>query len=266
LAKAFSNVYVQAHRQKDRANHARNDTSCDEATKSDVGIALLPIENTINDATNELQDLMDQLEALEAEKTQLEDATAQLEDRIDKINNRCAAGEETSEYLQGVKDIISVLKMCPGMSILNFTLSTFQGFAEFHQDAYNDTDAVQDQLMETACQRAFPNATRAARHRELYEGLVMGLPSVQEHGKPRSDVNEGPYDLMGTCGPRFNGTVGEVAAAGCAGEPDTNVRAASGHARHCWPPEALITEGNLSAACRLGQRIAACIVEQPPTI
>jgi len=115
-------------------------------------------------------------------------------------------------------------------------LSTFLGFANWYQHAKSQSDAAQDEAMDTACSTFFGDLARAARHEDLLNGLIVGLPETNTSG----------YHILFKC-PL------------CDGSP--NPLAVSGHNRLCVPADApwpTVLEG-FEVGCTLGDRTCVCV-------
>lgn len=245
LQRMFTSAYVSLSHNVDVANHERLDRTCDILANTTSQIERAPIILQITEASQRLQEAFDDLGDLESELRRLQAAYVELEQQSSHIQASCFAGNEVSAYLQTIHDIIQDVKKCPGYERVDFSIATFQGFAEFSQDAGENFD-TQDSAMDAACRGTVgAQVARASWHHELQTNAVSGFPRLT--GRSWVCGNTASYDLMGKC------RSGDCAAS----------EVIPG-ARLCWASGAPISTSNLTETCSVGRRVAACVLDEKP--
>ena len=112
----------------------------------------------------------------------------------------------------------------------------YAGYIQWGQTCQSQSDAQQDDIMDSLCASTFSGNARAATVEEIYSGVITGLPSSNNSGQ----------HLLGTC-------------PDCAGN---NSGCVSGHCRKCVDPGAQWPSGSDSGwnnNCCNSTRSAICV-------
>ena len=113
----------------------------------------------------------------------------------------------------------------------------YRGYVVWSQSCSNQSDALQDQTMNSACQSTYGADARAATIEEIYTGAINGLPNS----------NGSNQHLLGTC-------------PDCEGNNDGSCQ--SGHCRKCVDPGAswpTSSNSGWNTNCCVSSRSAICV-------
>jgi hypothetical protein len=237
LEQTYVKAYVELSRLKAEYEELANSTACVDTVMEQFKNRKVPLQSqadklatSINKEVQNLQSLRPRLDAAIGSETK-------LKKRVDALTNQCSNLGPTVSDLKKVRDAITALSSCPGLSRMQFFLPKWVGtWASFDQNGKAQPDDEQDKLMNAACQEV-ASGSRAAEVDEIQEQTVEGIPTTNTASSP----------LLGAC-------------PDCAGADDKAFQ--SGHSRKCWAPEAALDIGSRQENCGTGKKAILCVLDQ----
>jgi hypothetical protein len=237
LEKTYVKAYVELSRLKAEYEELANSTACGDTTLEQYKNRKEPLQKdanrlaaAINEKVAELQSLRPRLEgALASEK--------ELRKHVETLTSECDDLGPTVSDLDKVRDTITALSACPGLSRVQFALPRWVGtWVSFDQNSKANTDEEQDKEMDVACNKIAPGS-RAAEVGEIQEQTVEGIPTT----------NTSPAPLLGAC-------------PDCAGALDETFQ--SKHGRICWDTDVALDLSSRRENCGIGKKSILCVVDR----
>jgi hypothetical protein len=206
-----------------------------------------PIATAAAETAREASEKSKILEDLRPRLTDAIAAERKLRERVQSLSEQCKMIPTTSSDLNKVRDAIKALSLCPGLTRVKLSIPAWVGSFITYSGAMPEkaNDEEIDKAMMQRCQNyfnsSFPgNSVRPASIGEIAQQAIDGLPAKNTASTP----------LLGAC-------------PGCEGKPDQadGPQHVSGHARICWPPDAMLKTEAWRTDCSDGVMSIVCVIE-----
>merc|ERR1719171_679141 len=239
LEKTYVQVYVELSRLKGEYEVLANDTSCSDTIMEQYRERQAPTSERADELSGLIAEREKFLAALRPRFEHASVAHEKLVKHTASLGSQCKEVEPAISDLNKVRDAITALSLCPGLSRVEFLMPKWIGsWVTMTQDATKQRDSQQDFLMDQACS-AVKEDSRAAEINEIAEQTVEGIPTK----------NTAPEPLLGKC-------------PGCEGDLDKDKSLIEGHARACWQANATLSLKEMTGACVKGKKVVLCVVDQ----
>eukprot|EP00746_Dinoflagellata_sp_MGD_P005269 gnl/MRDRNA2_/MRDRNA2_110210_c0_seq1.p1 gnl/MRDRNA2_/MRDRNA2_110210_c0~~gnl/MRDRNA2_/MRDRNA2_110210_c0_seq1.p1 ORF type:complete len:898 (-),score=221.67 gnl/MRDRNA2_/MRDRNA2_110210_c0_seq1:142-2667(-) len=237
LKNTYVKAYVELSRLKAEYEDLANSSACVDTVMEEFNNRKVPLQQQANKLATSINEEVKNLQSLRPRLDAAIRAETKLKKRVDDLSKQCDNLGPTISDLKKVRDAISALSSCPGLSRVQFFLPKWVGtWASFYQNGKADSDADQDKLMNAECQKISPGS-RPAEVDEIQEQTVQGIPTMNTASSP----------LLGAC-------------PDCNGVEDKSFQ--SGHSRVCWAPDTALDFGSRQVNCGTGKKAILCVLDQ----
>jgi len=237
LSSEYNKAFVELVDLKHEYDLLANSTACEDGTEEEIKSRKTPLHERINTLTTTVSEKITDLTELRPRLENANDAQEKLEEHVKNLEEECSELPETASDLDKVRETITAMSLCPGLSKVEFNLPKWTGtWVTFEQDAATMSDKKQDELMDALCKKQDDGA-RAAEVSEIEQQSVEGIPLTNTAGEP----------LLGTC-------------PSCAG--DENEAYVDKHSRKCWNAGKGLNDKDISKICGKGLKAVLCVVDQ----